>query len=236
MNESIVQLAIETSSRHGSVALLQGEGVLQRISLDRSLRTAATLAPALVELMGWLESQGLDLGCISVADGPGSFTGLRVGVTTAKTLAYARGIPLYGVDSLAAIAAAVMDDSPKPPARILVALNAFRGQVFVGEFGREEILPSISEIPADWSAHPDSTEVLSAADFQQRLSTRVDGLAIAGDEKLFGEFVNKLSQHQCDAVGVGRLGFRASLQGHAVDPIAMVPRYMKVSAAEENAK
>ena len=83
---------------------------------------------------------------VSVADGPGSFTGLRIGVTTAKTLCYALELPLVAIDSLAAIAATALHDHPAYE-RIWAVLNAYRGQVFLGMFDRGTLLPDVSAIP-----------------------------------------------------------------------------------------
>src|SRR5262245_33492571 len=86
-------LAIETVGSTGSVAALDERGVLAELALDSRRRSAQTLVPgmaALVESVGW---RSRDVELVAVASGPGSFTGLRIGVTTAKTFAYAIGCP-----------------------------------------------------------------------------------------------------------------------------------------------
>src|SRR5215813_11089947 len=107
-------LAIETSGRHGSIATLCGEAealsVVGQTMLNAEQRTAQALAPALRSLLseaGW-RPDSVEL--VAVAVGPGSFTGLRIGVTTAKTLAYAVGCQAIGVHTLLAIAAQAPTD------------------------------------------------------------------------------------------------------------------------------
>lgn len=130
---SIRILAIETSVDAGSVAVAEGDELIAETPLDPTTRSAQSLAPAikqLLESIAW-EPKSIDL--VAVDLGPGSFTGTRIGVTTAKTFAYAVGAECLGVQSLEIIAAA----APQAATRISVAINAQRRQVFASEFLRE---------------------------------------------------------------------------------------------------
>ena len=103
-------LAIETTDIRGSVACAQGETILLRHELNPEQRSAQSLVPAIDALLkevGWSPSH---LDEIAVAVGPGSFTGLRVGVTTAKILAWSVNARLYGIDTLAAIASKIVTE------------------------------------------------------------------------------------------------------------------------------
>src|SRR5688572_22548430 len=98
-------LAIETTTFTGSIALLDEDRIVAEARLPDELRSAQSLAPAIQTLLshaGWPVNS---LNLIAVAQGPGSFTGLRVGVTTAKTLAYALEAEVLGVDTLDVVAA-----------------------------------------------------------------------------------------------------------------------------------
>ena len=98
-------LALETTDLTGTVAALEGCQLLVERELNPGQRSAQSLAPALAELwqeVGWKPTQ---IELIAVALGPGSFTGLRVGVTTAKMLAYVAQAQVLGIDTLEAIAA-----------------------------------------------------------------------------------------------------------------------------------
>ena len=130
-----LQIAIETTGVSGSLAVLRGETVLQQRKLDSQHRAAAALAPALSELMRWCRDTQNRPQLVSIADGPGSFTGLRIGVTTAKTFSYATDLPVIAIDSLASIAAVTLLQEPDLET-ILVALDAYRGQVFMARFQR----------------------------------------------------------------------------------------------------
>ena len=225
---------METTGRQGSIAVLAGQRVLHEASLDPKQRTAATLAPLIEETLSWCQRIRHSPDFLAVADGPGSFTGLRIGVTTAKTLGYALNLPVLGVDSLAAIAAAAFDDSPTCD-HLMVAIDAYRGQVFAGQFSRSILLPAVENVPATWTPHPDSVTVTSQQDWIDRLRQRPSGTDLAGDAKPMGDWADQRLHRRCDAVGVGLVGIRAAIQGKFVDPLELNPRYLKLSAAEEKA-
>ena len=84
-------LALETTERVGSVAVARDDNLLSEMKLDPNKRSTQSLAlglAAVLQQVGWHTT---DLDLVATCVGPGSFTGLRVGVTTAKTLAYAAG-------------------------------------------------------------------------------------------------------------------------------------------------
>lgn len=233
-NEQTVHLAIETTGRTGSVALLRGTNALRQVNLDGSERTAATLAPALQRMLAACRQQGHMPEFIAVADGPGSFTGLRIGVTTAKSLSYALKLPLVAVDSLAAIAAVSLIESSAHQS-VAIVLNAYRNQVFTGNFERSTLLPDLNAVPGDWSPHPPTVRVLGQKDWDDELNGMPGTTAISGDAKQLGELANSALPRSCDALGVGQLAIRAASLGLWTDPLTLVPRYLKPSAAEEQA-
>src|SRR5205807_6782629 len=121
-----------TSGFAGSVAVLDGSRVLAEAMLNPKRRSAQSLAPAIVELLALRGMKAEQIRLVATTVGPGSFTGLRVGVTTAKTFAYAVGAEVIGVNTLEAIAA----QAPPDVNRLAVALDAQRQQVFAAEFSR----------------------------------------------------------------------------------------------------
>ena len=101
----IFDLAIETSTPVGSVAL-GGAGVLQgEIVLGPSVRHAEALLPAVQQLLKSASARPTDLDRVVVGGGPGSFTGLRIAAATAKGLVHALGLPLYAYSGLLVAAA-----------------------------------------------------------------------------------------------------------------------------------
>ena len=127
-------LALETTDKTGSVAAMADDNLLAELMLDHTQRSAQSLAPAIDRLLkqvGWLPS---DVQLVAVSIGPGSFTGLRVGVTAAKVFAYAVGAEVLGVNTLEVIAA---NCAATQSNEISVVIDAQRGEVVVQSFVRQ---------------------------------------------------------------------------------------------------
>jgi tRNA threonylcarbamoyladenosine biosynthesis protein TsaB len=141
---NVISIAIETSCRRGGLALGRGEELVARVDFDASARHATVLVTRLKEL---LTSQGLvptDLTELYVSVGPGSFTGLRVGITVARTLAQAMpGLKCVAVPTPAAIAE---NARHLPWQRLAVILDAREGAFHASFFERrgEEIVPFLA--------------------------------------------------------------------------------------------
>jgi tRNA threonylcarbamoyladenosine biosynthesis protein TsaB len=228
-------LALETTGREGSLALLTADAhvaePLPQLVLTRQLpphqRTAQSLIPLIDELLDEASCQPAALGLICVATGPGSFTGLRIGVTTAKTLAYALRCPLVGVATQHAMAEAVTACS----GRLWTVLDAQRGELFA----------SCYPLPLERSTLvlPATTEILSRDAW---LGGLLPGDTVLGPplqnlaEELPGEVVvADPSAWAPSAASVGRVGWQKHLAGLTVDPVQLVPQYHRRSAAEEKA-
>src|SRR5262245_51139 len=97
-------LIIETSGRVGQVALAEGMTLRGARQLDESRRHARDLAPAVAALLTHLDWKPAEIAAVLVSRGPGSYTGLRVGVISAQTFAYATGCAVLGISTFAAIA------------------------------------------------------------------------------------------------------------------------------------
>jgi tRNA threonylcarbamoyl adenosine modification protein YeaZ len=226
--------------------VLRGDTVYRAIELsDGKLsdghRTASRLAPTMKELLDDFEldhgeSPRRKIDFVSVAIGPGSFTGLRVGITTAKAFCYARRLPLVAVDSLAAIATSVLQSNPNTN-EVLVGLNAYRRQVFAAAFSRQSLLPP-DRLKDLAEAFSDVT-VMEEEAWHERLGRVSPSVTLAGDAKIFGDLAQTerfQTRELADAVGVGLVGLRLAKTAQFVDPMAVVPRYLKASSAEEKLK
>ena len=154
-------LALDTAGDRASVAL--GEPGSGSAALDENLpgsrRHAAALLPIIQRLLGRARSTLDALQGVVLSDGPGSFTGLRVGASVAKALVDTRRIPLWTAPSLLVRAAQVA----RPDVLVLAVSNALRGEVYAAAYRfdsdgiRTELVPSVRR-PEDivlWGLQPD---------------------------------------------------------------------------------
>jgi tRNA threonylcarbamoyladenosine biosynthesis protein TsaB len=134
-------LAIETSTRRGSVALLDGGRPTFALEHDKLNAHAETLLPLVERVLAETGSARSSIDRLAVGVGPGSFTGLRVGIALAQGMALGLDRPLVGVGSLRAIARG----APSEDTRVrVVALDARRDELFVAAYapdGREVLAP-----------------------------------------------------------------------------------------------
>ena len=223
MTTSAWCLAIETSARQGSIALLREGELIGESALELGTAHGQSLLPA-VSLL--LQQHGLttrDLGRMAVSVGPGSYTGLRVGVVCAKLLAWSLGIPLVAVDTLQAIAAAEAESTP----RLWVVTDAQRDAVYAT--CQTVAVPHCPqcEIP---------TKVLPVAELAPQIGA-ADRVTGSGVEKLLQHSPGLASQVAEPSLGptarwVGHLGWRASGKGELADVRSLTPVYLRQSSAE----
>lgn len=131
----MLTIGLETSGLIGSIALLrEGELLEERTLGEAGRRHAQSLVRELHELLQSHGARPLDVQAIAVSKGPGSFTGLRVGLVCAKTFAYATGCQFVAVDTFAAVA----DNCPIEVRDVWIVENAQRGDFFVGRYARSD--------------------------------------------------------------------------------------------------
>jgi tRNA threonylcarbamoyladenosine biosynthesis protein TsaB len=120
-------LAIDTSTDTASIALYKpGEGLLAEQSWHSGREQTTQLLPNVQHLMSLVGARVSDLNGVAVATGPGSFSGVRVGIATAKGLAYSLGIPIWGVPTLDALA---YQQVAVTAAQVCAVINAGRGRL-----------------------------------------------------------------------------------------------------------
>ena len=147
MRESGILLGMDTCGSSGSIALGRADASGLKLLGQRELaggEVAARIVPAIAELLGESGSSAAELAGIVVVAGPGSFTGIRVGLSAAKALAEACGAPVIAVSRLALLA--------NVSKMACVALDAHRGQVYLGIYepgaAAEEMLVTAGEFSA----------------------------------------------------------------------------------------
>jgi len=222
-------IAIETTVREGSLAALIGEADTTQTVCETRLgsgqRTAQVLAPTLQSLLADVGWPPASIQLVAVAVGPGSFTGLRIGVTTAKTLAYAVGAEVIGIETLAVLAAQA---SPSP-APLWTVMDAQRQELFAAKFDAnspEETRGAATIVSQDeWLAG-------------LRPGDRVTGPPLVRLRPRLPRDVDVVPEEfwQPTAVAVGKVGWQAYQRGQRDDVWQLVPRYYCPSAAEEKAR
>jgi tRNA threonylcarbamoyladenosine biosynthesis protein TsaB len=219
-------LAIDTSARTAGVALLDGELVLAEHTWQATGNHTTHLLPAVRELLQASGKRPTDLSAVATAIGPGAFTGLRVGIATAKTLAWSLGLPCLAVGSLDALAATV---SWAP--RVLAVLDAGRGEWYWASYAQERGARRRLEPPQ--IGRPE--EVLAAL----RRSTFLVGDCAPAVRQLIAERYERLvtlADPRLPAVRPAALGLLAQgrlAAGECDEPATLQPVYLRRPAAEE---
>ena len=217
-------LILETStSRAGFVALAEGEELRGLRRLDDSRRNARDLAPALQALLreaGW---KPRDVHAVLVSRGPGSYTGLRVGVMSAKTFAYATGCAVLGLDTFAAVALR----APVEASRLDVLGDAQQDKVYVQPFGRDgsgwrSLAPLAIRRFADWLKEREATAWVTGPGLR-KWETQLPADVPRVDS----------ARWEPDAASLLQLGLARYLAGERDDVWGMEPLYLRPSSAEE---
>jgi tRNA threonylcarbamoyladenosine biosynthesis protein TsaB len=148
----VLVVGFDTATPAVSVALHDGERVVSEAVAGDGRRHGELLAPMIAKVLADAGASRTDLTAVAVGVGPGPYTGLRVGVVTARVLGAVLGIPVHGVCSLDVIAAAVTSAGPPGQEDFLVATDARRKEVYWARYdaaGRREgpLVGSAASIP-----------------------------------------------------------------------------------------
>lgn len=216
-------VAVDTSGKKGSLALCRGDQdsfeTLHLISLDGGTYSAV-LIPRLSEALGASGLYKTDIDGFVVISGPGSFTGLRVGLSTVKGLCEVLQKPLAVVSMLEALALA----NSEPGQKLMVLLDAGRDEVFAGEY---RIAEGSVELLREFIAKLDSVVTEASALTQPMVSP--DSKVV---EKLAAAGISARLVAPVQADEIGRIGLRKLLAGDVVDPATNDANYIRRSDAE----
>lgn len=209
-------LAFDTSSKALSVAILDGENLLADVTVNIKKNHSINLMPAIDFLMKAVDLKSTDLDRISVAQGPGSYTGLRVAVATAKTLAYTLNIELVGVSSLYALAAVADFDGLVVP-----VIDARRNNVYAGFYKDGQSLKDDQRM--------NFVDVLEAVKDEE-------SVMFVGEVANFSDQIAE-SLPQAKVLSVLPSAYAIGKRGQELQPVdvdSFVPSYLKRVEAEEN--
>ena len=227
----MITLAIDTCEARGSVAVRRDGAVLALKKHEDSTDYSAWLLPAVDEVLAkaGIPLQAVDL--LAVATGPGSFTGLRVGLTTVKAWAEVYGKPIVGVSRLEAMARS----RETGPGFVAACYDAHRGQLFAGVYRclngrRERVGEELVISPEEFVELVDAEageEKVSWVTLDSELMSNLDSLKqrLAHGDSLCGCAPELAS-------AIGALAEERAAKGELTDPLALDANYVRRSDAE----
>lgn len=225
----MITLALDSTAKIASVAVLDGTRVLGEYTIDNGLTQSELLLPMAEGLLGTLGLTFSDVGMYAVAVGPGSFTGVRIGVSLVKGLAFGKDIPCVAVSTLEALA----ENLSGLCGIALPCMDARRAQVYNAIFKSEEV--------GTHRLTPDRAISLSqlAEELREYEGTPIyisgDGYDIA--YKALGECGIEIKKTPrgiigASAVSVGRVAQRMYERGEYVSAAELSPTYLRLPQAE----
>ena len=222
-------LGIDTSTAASAACVVRADGEVFEVAPDPAALAArpahaSELMPAVADVMKRAGLDYADLEAIAVGVGPGTFTGLRIGIATARALATANGLQLRPVSSLAALAAGI-EAEPAEAHLLLPVIDAKRGEVFAAEYARggERRWGPLALRPEELAkrVRPAGAAPLAAGDGSLRFRGVLEaaGISVMPDES---------RAHVVRALHVCRLA--AAVRG--VAPQAVLPDYLRAPDAK----
>ena len=222
-------LGIESATPVASVAVTGEEGILAERMVRNGRTHSVNLLPMIKAVIAEAEITRDDLSGIAVSAGPGSFTGLRIGMSIAKTLAQIWGLPIVGVSTLEGLAHALLGHKDL----VCPILNARKNEVYTAVYdysGSTESLLLPHRAAKAWEL----IEIL--APWRRPVTFLGDGVPIfreqlwagLGDLAAFAPFTHTHPR----GAAIAELGRSALAKGRGVDPLELQPEYIRFSEAE----
>lgn len=230
----MIILGIESSNTAASCAVTSDEKLLGEFTLNHALTHSEKLMPLIVDLLTSLSLDINEVELIAIDEGPGSYTGLRIGAALIKGLAYQNNIPIVTLTSTEALASNIQtEDIP-----IVTMIDARGDRVYYGSYMRKaKRISSLEE-----------SQLATIDPLLEQLAERYDSAIFVGDgskkhlSRIIQVFANKgrtclFSDHYNDVIkaySLCYLGFKKFLNGDYVNPRDYVPNYLRPSQAERN--
>ncbi|HEX8524917.1 MAG TPA: tRNA (adenosine(37)-N6)-threonylcarbamoyltransferase complex dimerization subunit type 1 TsaB [Tepidisphaeraceae bacterium] len=218
-------LAIETSGRVGSIATLQDGQVLVEEQFPHGLQHAAQIVAIIDRLTGAQRWGPADIQELYVSAGPGSFTGLRIGITLAKTMALATGVKIVAVPTVRVLA----ENAPDEAKHLILVLDAKREQIFTARFERTG---------EEWQERePAHVERLMEILSRSHRPVHLLGEGIPFHRQFIPQsadvIVTDESLWRPRAAAVAKVGYPLARSGAFADPDRLTPIYIRRPEAEE---
>ena len=222
-------LALDTATIVSSIALVQKDRLVAEITINTNKHHSELLMPHIADIFRLAKVDKKNLTGVAVSIGPGSFTGLRIGLATAKTLAYALSIPIVGVPTLEALAFGCL----APNAVISPLLDAQKGNVYQGLYhwqqGELTALKPPQVVPFDTA-------------LAQLIDAGRPAIVLGDAAVMYADKINSIESNVIlappqmvlpQAANVAILGQRLLAQGRRDDVLTLEPYYIRRSEAEE---
>lgn len=224
-------LALDTCDARGSIALVRDSAVVAAVTHPEAEDYSSWLIPAANATLRSAKLTHGDLGAYAVSCGPGSFTGVRVGLATVKAWAEVFAKPVAAVSRLRALASIAVASAPL----VAAFIDAHRGQVFGGLYSRcgeslERVEDELVTPPAaflEWVSARAGTQQIAWISLDPLILTTLDAWKARTAR---GERLESAPSHL--APRIAHLGIREIAQGRAVDPLTLDANYVRRSDAE----
>lgn len=201
----MISLFLNTASNYLDVAVLKDNKVLKEIKLESNRDLSSSTLIEIEKILKEIELKPIDIDEIYCVDGPGSFTGLRIGVTIAKIYAWSLNKKLYKVSTLFAMATAIEDEL------IIPLIDARRGYVFAGIYDK-----NYNNILED--------QYIKIDDLQEKVKELNKSFTYVSTD----EFDFDVKKYNSNLENLFKY-----LKKEEVDPFTFVPNYLKKTEAEE---
>jgi len=219
-------LALDSTAEVSSVCVCEGERLVCEITVNTGNTHSQTLLPAVEQTLRMAEMSVNDIDVFACSTGPGSFTGVRIGVATVKGIAYGKNKPCVSVSTLEALAYNLIGNN----GLISPVMNARRSQVYNALFKCEN----------GYLARLCEDRALAIAELDEELSNKTEPIYLSGDgyeitEKGFNRtklsYVPERQRYQ-SAYSVAQIALRKYETGEYINDAALVPIYLRPSQAE----
>jgi tRNA threonylcarbamoyladenosine biosynthesis protein TsaB len=224
-------LAVETATPTGSVAVVSDAGVLAELTVGLEFGHSDRLLGAIDRVLREASLDMKDLAGLAVSAGPGSFTGLRIGLATVKGITEAHPLPLAAVSTLEALAW----NAPAGALPVCVGLDAKKGEIYGAIYRWRTSPPGWRPVAGEGAYTPGDLADRAA---RRRGEVILLGDGIAAYREAFSRRLGRRARfgegpaNQPRAAWVGWIGRGRIAAGEVEDPATLVPRYLRMSEAE----